>query len=218
MWLTNISAPFKFAATFLVTYYWNMALSRWNLSKSALSYINKMKIPYIIAIIVIFGLEIASIIARLYLNDPIMQLLDGIVVIAVSNIVAIFFFFVGIKVLVIAYKARHTNFKSGYIIKVSVYIMTSGLCYVGYSIATLLIITPPGWQKPEIALTWWFLFSFFLTSISLLQILAFTTKVKENSSDNNRKLILMNNKVAPEEQSSKNIESVTTTSSSSAIS
>ena len=149
-----------------------------------------MKIPYIIVVVIVYTLECASCAARLYLNDPVMQLLDGIVIIAVSNLISIFFFFVGFKVLYVAYKNQmpNNNMKT-HITKVTLYIMASGVCFVGYSIATLLIITPPGWQVPEIALVWWFLFYFFLTSISLLQILAFNTSVRKDTSSGNKLMV-----------------------------
>ena len=195
VWLNNISFPFKLASTFLVIYYWNFALSTWTVSRNTIYYINKMKIPYLIIVIVVFFLEIGSSKARLYLNDAIMQLLDGIVVIAVSNCIAIFFFFVGIKVLWITYKAKGaTKQNTSHITKVTIYIMGSGLCFVGYSIATLLIITPPGWQVPEVALTWWFFYSFFLTSVTFLEIMSFSTTIHNDSVSGSK--LLVSNKVS----------------------
>jgi hypothetical protein len=188
--LWTLSHPFSLAVTILITFYWHDVMHGMSLNINQM--LGRFKIPFIVVIVILFGIEIGFGITRALISVTgvpvaIMIVVNSIIYSIVCFGFAIFFFVTAAKLMRILNKKSHgeKSKRARTLRRMTTRVVVIGACLLSHVIIFVLLANTSLSVVPSSSAVIWF-FSFLILCVQdLFQILALVPKPQKTSSMRN---------------------------------
>jgi hypothetical protein len=173
-WFTDVNdlfltahAPFTFAPVFLIALYQHELMKKTKIHKNM--FLNKMKIPFFVAIGVLFAVEIAISAVRSQGTNQYIAYINIILYLLVALTFSVFFIVTSIRITLFIKRMSKLTARKVSLMKTTTLLAISTIAQIIFIISLGFFLTPQ-FLDPQYHITIWFFLMFSLYGINLIHI------------------------------------------------